>query len=88
MKKSIIYLYIIIFILICYSIYYQSDNSVTSNILGIDNSHILYESIGIVVSFIVLGSFLIGTYSLLSSNEDNKTSKKTRTTQILNQAAK
>jgi hypothetical protein len=88
MKKSIIYLYIIIFILICYSIYYQSDNSVTSNILGIDNSHILYESIGIVVSFVVLGSFLIGTYLLLSSDEDNKTSKKTRTTQILNQAAK
>jgi uncharacterized membrane protein len=88
MKKSIIYLYIIIFILICYSIYYQSDNSVTSNMLGIDYSHILYESIGIVVSFVVLVIFLISIYSIFSSNEDNKTSKKTRITQILNQAAK
>jgi len=88
MKKSIIYLYIIIFILICYSIYYQSDNSVTSNMLGIDNSHILYESIGVGVSLVVLGSFVIGTYLLLSSDEDNKTSKNKRTTQILNQAAK
>jgi|694.fasta_scaffold00594_36 Na+/serine symporter len=88
MKKSIIYLYIIIFILICYSIYYQSDNSVTSNMLGIDNSHILYVLIDFVVSFIVLCGCLIFIYSIFSSNEDNKTSKKTRITQILNQAAK
>ncbi len=88
MKKSIIYLYIIIFILICYSIYYQSDNSVTSNMLGIDNSHILYESIGVGVSLIVLGIIGAGTYLLFFSEEDNKTSKKTRTTQILNKAAK
>jgi hypothetical protein len=56
--------------------------------LGIDNSHILYELFGVGVSLVVLGSFLIGTYLLLSSDEDNKTSKKTRITQILNQAAK
>jgi hypothetical protein len=56
--------------------------------LGIDNSHILYESIGVGVSLVVLGSFVIGTYLLLSSDEDNKTSKNKRTTQILNQAAK
>jgi preprotein translocase subunit YajC len=56
--------------------------------LGFDKSHILYESIGVGVSLVVLIIIGAGTYFLFISDEDKKTSKNKRTTQILTQAAK